>query len=279
MKSDSDEETLIRVLEWQHRNINCWDECNLLSYVIFWLFLILLTMSYFSISICRSNWLHLALASSIFLLWIYTSYDYTRRKAPDFRRRDIIFLFCPFRRFTLERILRYRIAVCKDYARLTIALLSSLFPNSRIYILRIPRHVAVGIELNSKIYVLNQKLPLMTLKSWARYWLHNNSRLRVDIYEFIRSADKTDIKKIKSEVFTNMEVPVVATKRIETELNSLLDAEECKTTIRLRDLALKWDDDEAVEKSIIRLILLEIDREFCKERVRVVQEGGDILIG
>ncbi len=62
----------------------------------------------------------------------------------------------------------------------------------------------------------------MTLKSWARYWLHNNSRLRVDIYEFIRSADKTDIKKIKSEVFTNMEVPVVATKRIETELNSCL---------------------------------------------------------
>ncbi len=66
----------------------------------------------------------------------------------------------------LHTVLKYKLAVCKDYAKLTAVLLYNLFPDNSIYFISIPRHVAAGIEINGKLYVLDQKLPVMTLNGW-----------------------------------------------------------------------------------------------------------------
>jgi predicted transglutaminase-like protease len=68
------------------------------------------------------------------------------------------------------KILGYRLAVCRDYAKLTAALLLNLYPSSEIYLIAIPRHVAAGIKFNCKVYVLDQKLPVASLEKWLSFW-------------------------------------------------------------------------------------------------------------
>lgn len=62
----------------------------------------------------------------------------------------------------VNKILKYRLAICRDYAKLTAALLFSIYPISKVYFFAIPRHVASAVKINGKYYVLDQKLPVLT---------------------------------------------------------------------------------------------------------------------
>lgn len=55
----------------------------------------------------------------------------------------------------VKKILEWRLAICRDYARLTTSLLYNLYPNSEIYIIRIANHIASGIKFNGKIYIFD----------------------------------------------------------------------------------------------------------------------------
>ena len=73
----------------------------------------------------------------------------------------------------VDKILKYRLAVCRDYAKLTASLLFRVYPNSELYfifikipIIKIPEHVATGIKIKNKCYVLDQYLPILTKNDW-----------------------------------------------------------------------------------------------------------------
>ncbi|MEM3489934.1 MAG: transglutaminase-like domain-containing protein [Nitrososphaerota archaeon] len=69
---------------------------------------------------------------------------------------------------SVREILEYKLAVCRDYAKLLASILVNLYPDRNIYFLRKPRHVATAIEFEGKLYVLDQKLPIMSLDAWMR---------------------------------------------------------------------------------------------------------------
>ena len=67
----------------------------------------------------------------------------------------------------IEKVIKYKIGVCKDYAKLTACLLSNLYNKNKIYFAFSPGHVTAGIEINDRIYVLDQVLPIWSLERWG----------------------------------------------------------------------------------------------------------------
>ena len=41
-----------------------------------------------------------------------------------------------------------------------------LYSNSKIYFFTIPGHIAAGIKIGSKVYILDQRLPLLDPEAW-----------------------------------------------------------------------------------------------------------------
>ncbi len=78
----------------------------------------------------------------------------------------------------VAKVLDYHMAICKDYAKFTVTLLFILYPHAEVYFITIPRHVAAAVKINGKYYVLDQKLPILTMNGWLRRW----NRKSADIY-------------------------------------------------------------------------------------------------
>lgn len=73
----------------------------------------------------------------------------------------------------VKKILEWKLAVCRDYARLTASLLYNLYTDSEIYLVIIPNHSASGIKFNDKILILdpNFSLPInkgLILNDWLK---------------------------------------------------------------------------------------------------------------
>lgn len=73
----------------------------------------------------------------------------------------------------VNKILEWKLAVCRDYSRLTTSLLYNLYPNSEIYIIRITNHQASGIKFNGKIHIFDPDFSLPTnttfvLNDWLK---------------------------------------------------------------------------------------------------------------
>jgi len=64
----------------------------------------------------------------------------------------------------VKKVLEYRLAICRDYAKLTASFLLNVYPKNKLYFILIPRHTAAAIELKGKRYVLDQKLPIFKEK-------------------------------------------------------------------------------------------------------------------
>lgn len=338
-------ETLIRVLEWQNKNITYWDERNymfiLLNFLIFVslipIFIILNSFDIVGFLLLFSLWFvcliiniyfllptALLLNSSLILLISYSllkfgnmantysilaliitliclsismggliaiiiylssKYKNIKSRIPEFKMSDTFFMSLP-----VSKILNYRLAICKDYAKLTSALLANLFPDSKIYFLMIPRHVAAGIELNSGFYVLDQKLPITSLNRWIEFWTERFKKrsLSVTVCEFIRNYKKTNIRIVGKKSSRKPDYPLVDTKNLEKKLVSAICLKKYKIEgkadieIPLKLVALKYEKDEIIEDSFVRYMLLELDREVCDIKrilaVQVVQEGKDLML-
>jgi hypothetical protein len=55
----------------------------------------------------------------------------------------------------VKTILDWRLAICRDYARLIASLLYNLFPDKELYFIDMPGHVVAGIKLDNEIYILD----------------------------------------------------------------------------------------------------------------------------
>ncbi|OGM12043.1 hypothetical protein A2Z22_01920 [Candidatus Woesebacteria bacterium RBG_16_34_12] len=79
----------------------------------------------------------------------------------------------------IKKILEWKLAVCRDYVRLTTSLLYNLYTNSEIYIIRIANHVASGIKFNGKIYVFDPNFSVQTnAPSLLDEWLKKQLKKR-----------------------------------------------------------------------------------------------------
>jgi len=116
------------------------------------------------------------------LVLLLLKYRSIKSRIPDFKLEDISKLSLP-----VNNILKYKLAVCRDYAKLTAALLFNLYPNAKIYFFTIPWHVATAIKIGGKYYILDRQLPVLRTDEWLIRW----NRKDADVYtsELIRNSE------------------------------------------------------------------------------------------
>jgi len=241
---------------------------------------------------------------SIISLIVYLLFKYRNIKSfqPEFKLGDTFKLS-----LSVDKIIKYRLAICRDYAKLTAALLLNLYPKSKIYFVTIPFHVAAAIKINEKIYVLDQRLPVLTLKKWMEFWNERMSKnilfkflswiLRVikkgelTLYEIIIDQN-IKIEKIESKKLYVTNIPKIETDKLTDKLMNNLNIKQTERKskadleIFLENFALCYDKDEIdeiIEFSLIKAIKNKLKNELCGNlskisKIKITQDKRDLIL-
>jgi len=273
-----------------------------LKFFIFILFIYYLPVTVLELALFAQNRIELTSSISIFvgvaigaflssfliflilLAFLKLKYRGIRASNPEFSLWDTFKPSLP-----VGKILGYRLAICRDYAKLTAALLLNLYPSSEIYLIAIPRHVAAGIKFNRKVYVLDQKLPVASLERWLSVWKEkrNKKKLKANVYRLIqnkelkaekvgRVMDKDFIPEVNLERLTNAVVAEMGAKQVSERSRPDLE-------IPLKNFAIYYEPDEIVEFSLIRAIKNKIESEFCGNldkisKIEILQDKNDLIL-
>ncbi len=291
LKGDSEKENLTNILEWQDRNIQFWWErwpFALLVVVAVATFLFLLTC--YAVGKLFHNtiyvWCLIAIAliggclfiGAIVLIVGYLVYSCIRYKVfireKPIKEKMFEFMKVVYYTFTLrlpvDKILEYKLAVCRDYAKLTASLLFNIYPDSELYFITTPAHVAVGIEIKNKIYVIDQHLPILTIDKWKgkkkKIYIYKSKLIKdsrgktidvtFDMHASICRESKVDFPKINTEKLTEEIANILEIKQ-----SSHKDEPDFKIT--LPNYAIYYDDDEITKYSLIRAIKNRLENEVC----------------
>lgn len=235
------------------------------------------------------------------LLYTRIKYRYFKTAHPEFRLRDTFKTS-----LSVKEILRYRLAVCKDYAKISATLLSISYPQNKIYFLTFPSHAAAGIKIGDKIYVLDQRLPVLTVERWIDNWSRRMSgkiwfmtqslffrilrRGEVSVFEmFVDDAGNVKVKEsARMRLSRVTDVPRVniesLTRKLvdEIKLGQDIDENAFSFEVKLEDFAVYYEDNEIVEFSMLRAINNRLDKELCGQFERICgielnQRGVDLI--
>ena len=301
LKGDSEKDTLTNILEWQDRNIAFWWERWPLANIIFlWPLLItlfilsialavLLILIFFSILTTQDLYIFLEIPKILdiglpyfilfaLLMALYFKFRYRKlSEGKTILKKSSKFIQILYNTFCLSppigKILEYKLAVCRDYAKFTSSLLLKIYSDSNICYITKRQHVAAGIEINDKIYVLDQQLPILSLDNWQK-----KMNTKAVIYK--RKIDKRSKKKQIDTVFDRIEPkpekldkspPIQNEKLIELteEIAQILKIKQgshvdnTSIKIDLPDYAKYYDDDKRTKYSLIRAIKNKIESELC----------------
>jgi|GEM_PF-1074533 predicted transglutaminase-like protease len=178
----TEKETIDNILEWQEANILFWDERHPIPTVLFYslgialpVFLIagfylslflLLTSGVFPFSTILLIWISALVSSIITTLVIIAVAIRSNRKIPLIEGLTNAFKLS----ISLKMLLRRdrKLGICRDYAKLTACILRSIYKNSEIYFLHSSAHVATGIRIGQEVYMLDQRLPVLTINQWYK---------------------------------------------------------------------------------------------------------------
>ena len=218
------------------------------------------------------------------IFYLILKYSALKSRIPGFKLEDTFNIS-----LQVDKILKYRLAVCKDYAKLTAVLLHNLYPTNQIYFISIPRHVAAGIEVNGKLYILDQKLPVLTLDSWLRVWNRKTATIyQLRVLDF-KNKKKLTLEKLGIAKLANPSINV-DTEKLTDETGKLLKIGQTtqknsvfKMPLPITKLAKCYDNDEVVIYSIARAIKLKFENELCSnfeniEKIEIKQDGEDLIV-
>lgn len=168
-------------------------------------------------------------------------------------------------------ILRLRRGVCRDYAKLTSSILINLFPSYKIYMVFIPRHVATSIEINDKMYVLDQKLPVMLLEIWLNKWKRDRPS---KILILLREGGKIIAKSVNKQVHRSVTAAFDLDRELVKLVEGIFDAIMTKKLTflyTLADYAKLFDEDEIMCASLIRKVKIILEKELIS-RVSLIRD-------
>lgn len=189
----------------------------------------------------------------------------------------------------VNKILDYRMAICRDYAKLTAALLFNLYPNAKIYFFKIPRHVATAIKIDGKYYILDQQLPVLTIDGWLIRW----NRRDADVYasELIRNSEGklvgVDFKyHEKVSLFSEK---VVNTDKLTAEVAEMLKIKQISQKEKpdyetlLKNYAIYYEDDDITKRSLMKAIKNKLESELCSNmdkisKIEINQDKSDLIV-
>ncbi|MFN3384249.1 MAG: transglutaminase-like domain-containing protein [Archaeoglobaceae archaeon] len=167
----------------------------------------------------------------------------------------------------VSKIYKYKLAICRDYAKLTASLLLNLFPKNSIYFITIPGHVATVIEIDGKLYVLDQRMPISSPIAWLIKWCKDK-------------ADLWEIKEEDGKIETRFFKTVKADKRLRLNRKT---SEEVVSTVEkamnekgndveyvFKDYSKLYDiDDPIIRESLERTIWNKIKNEFLSNSSKI----------
>ncbi|MEM2131037.1 MAG: transglutaminase-like domain-containing protein [Candidatus Woesearchaeota archaeon] len=203
-------------------------------YNLVFLFAMLLLLSVFvslnlnKISLTKDIFLFFIFSSFVFgsflsiLTYLFKKYSSLKQNVNDFEISDTFKLSLP-----VEKILKYKLSICRDYAKLTSALLFSIYPDKEIYFVLIPQHVAVAIKHENNYFVLDQKLPILRLEKWLLYWQHKKNKKSIT-FSLIKASLNKDLKneKINFSIIKpdlNYNIEKIDLEKVKTKVQSLLN--------------------------------------------------------
>ncbi|MEM0236420.1 MAG: transglutaminase-like domain-containing protein [Thermosphaera sp.] len=183
----------------------------------------------------------------------------------------------------LREILRYRLAVCRDYAKLLASVLVNLYPGRNIYFLLIPGHVATAIEFEGKLYVLDQRLPIMSLNAWMREWGVKRAEKRL----LVRSKDGFSVKDAGEVTAVEDSSDLNLKKELEELTGAVYNA--IKSGQRparyvFRGYGRVFDvDDPVIKESLKRAVRTALEKELVAHRhlireLKLLKQGEDVEV-
>jgi len=202
------------------------------------------------------------------IVYLLLRYQDVKYLIPEFRIRDMFELTLP-----ANKILKYKLAICRDYAKLTATLFFN-YPESKVYFFTILAHVAMAVKIKDDYYILDQKLPVLTKDSWLKRW--NVKEANVYSSELVRNSTgeilDVNLKKHGKESLSDFsgkdDNPVNAAELTEKVskvlgINQISQKEMPDFDFRLKDYAVYYEDNDIVKHSLSRAIKNKLENEFC----------------
>ena len=196
-------------------------------------------------------------------------------------------------RLSAEKVLTYKLAICRDYALFTASLLLNLYPE--VYFATFFPHVAPGIRIKDKIYMLDQKLPIRTLDKWLEVW--NKKKVTLYKLEKVYTDNSIELKFSKVGQYSrnktkddnkndnNYEEHL---QKLEREINRMFGLNKTLEKRKFVEIELKnfvwyYENDEIVQYSILRLLKNKIEAELCGNVSRIsgielLKQNNDIIL-
>jgi predicted transglutaminase-like protease len=313
LKAESYEETLTNILEWQDRNIEFWTERHPVMTIFSYNWIIFLAIdALFAIGAFISILLMVVLNSQIVVLawfvrialwfalniwWILAIFASCALTALV----TMIFILHSNRKFpwkkiprclnnviassiSLDFLLENKLGVCRDYAKLTACLLSELYPNAEVFFARAPNHVATGINIENSLYMLDQRLPILTKNKWNDYRKPKKPE-RIEKFDRIKKTlRKTDMTSQQTKGQHELNTQDLA-KRM-TELLNIKEQQDDKTNSLQKSIpwkkgAILYEDNKMVNYSLARRLKMEISNELINinqiTRIEIDRRKDDLM--
>jgi predicted transglutaminase-like protease len=284
LKAESHEETLTNILEWQERNIEFWAErhpilttfnciCIGVFATIFFvgtissvfpvivniqLVLLLLWSFVIGFIVIVSSF---ATTLAIMIFTLHSNRKFPWKEIP----RGLWNVFA--RSISIDFLLKRKLGVCRDYAKLTACLLSDTYPDEKIYFAYAPSHVATGIMIKDKLYMLDQRLPVLTIEKWSDYrrprrW-HDIERFDF-VNNILTRVDKKVLLRRKKEVNIDTEKLAMRMKNLLNVNEQTGDKANSILEIPWKKGAVLYEDDEVVDYSLARRLKTKISDELIR---------------
>ena len=205
------------------------------------------------------------------IIYLLLRYQGVKQQIPEFKRRDMFELTLP-----VKKILKYKLAICRDYAKLTAALLYNC-SDSSVYFFTIPAHVATAVKIKDKYYIFDKKLPVLTKDAWLNKW--NKTEVNVYSSEIVLNSEYLAVgtkfkncEKLSISDFSIKDGNAINTAEL-TELtdnvSKLLGINQSSQTdisdfdFTLENYAVYYENDDIVKYSLTRAIKNKLENEFC----------------
>lgn len=221
--------TIINVLEWEDSNIRyCYEKSNVYYFITFFIIVGLVWAIFPEVWLwceqvfCISPTIHIIICCLYFIITIIlflflcgvvgtflhlwaTFFTLSKCDSKILKLKEGLFttLSLIWISTSLKTILKTKYAICRDYAKLTSAILHNL--NIKHYFLVYPTHVAVAVKIDDYYYVIDQKLPIYKIDVWLKKLGKEKVKIYtpVDIYnsklKFVEKYYKNE-NNLKSEI-------------------------------------------------------------------------------
>jgi len=270
LKADSKKETLTNISEWHNNNMIYWYERYPLSFILG--VLVVISLVFFCLNYILQFWWQFwwlwwlfvifgTASATLLVIVILLIIDYRKISPKHFFD---IFSFSISTDFLLDK----KLAICRDYAKLTASLLFNIYPETDIYFVHARGHVAIGIFVEKKPYILDKYLPLTTIDRWHERWhKYRFSTKKVEKAKgtCLESVPLDSLLLKTSQLNLDTDTRGCLANKLERLLsiqNPIDDSKKGSLKIEWKKGAILYEDDEIVNYSLAQRLKTILSKEM-----------------